>query len=122
MDDTPPQRRLVIVWTVLGLALAIVPAFLSSFMLCGISGCTGGGFGRATDPGATLFLLIATGIVAAAPLTLYAVAKRHPRLLAGALALAVAVTLLTGLIIGSDFRGCPRNVNQETCLDEASPG
>jgi hypothetical protein len=116
------QRRLVIVWIVLGLALAIVPAFLSSFMLCGISGCTGGGFGRATDPGATLFLLLATGIVAASPLALYAIAKRNPKLLAGAAALAIAVTLTTGAIIGSDFRGCPRNVDQETCLDEASPG
>ena len=122
MDETSPrQQRLVIVWVVLGLALACVPALASSFMICGISGCSGGGFGRATDPTLTLTLLIVLGVVAALPTAIYALVKRSPRLLATAVAVGVVATLVTGLVIGSDFRGCPRNVETVTCLEEADP-
>ena len=33
--------------------------------------------------------------------------------------LAVAPALLAGLVIGSDLRGCPRNVSTETCEEES---
>ena len=45
------------------------PAASSSFTICGISGCSGGGFGRATEPDLTLTLLIVTGVVCAQPRT-----------------------------------------------------
>ncbi len=104
---------------VLGIALAIAPALYASLAICGISGCTGGGFGRATDPGLTLIALGATGIIAALPLGVYALVRRSGRLAAYALALAVVATLVTGVVIGSDLRGCPRNVDRDTCLDES---
>lgn len=104
---------------VLGLVLAAGPALVAGFSICGVSGCTGGGFGRATDPGLTRVLLLATGVVAGLPLAVYAVVRRSARLGAYAVALAVLATLLTGLVIGSDLRGCPRNVSNETCLEES---
>jgi hypothetical protein len=111
--------RVVTALVVLGLVLAIAPAVLSSLAICGVSGCTGGGFGRSTDPGLTRLLLLATGVVAAIPLGVYALVRRSARLGAYALALALVATLLTGLVIGSDLRGCPRTVSHETCLEEA---
>jgi hypothetical protein len=114
MESRPVSAPLVAALVVLGLVLAAGPALVG-----GVSGCTGGGFGRATDPGLTRLLLLATGVVAALPLAIYALARRSGRLGAYALALAVVATLLTGLVIGSDLRGCPRNVSYETCLEEA---
>jgi hypothetical protein len=103
----------------LGIVLAIGPAILSGFAICGVSGCTGGGFGRSTDPDLTRLLLLGTGVVAGLPLALYALVRRSGRVAAYALGLAVLATLLTGLVIGSDLRGCPRDVSTETCLEES---
>lgn len=111
--------RVVTALVVLGLVLAIAPAVMSSVAICGVSGCSGGGFGRATDPGLTRLLLLATGVVAALPLAVLALVRRSGRLGAYALALAVGATLLTGLVIGSDLRGCPRDVAGETCSQES---
>lgn len=119
MEPRPVSAPLAVALVVLGQVLAAGPALAAGFALCGVSGCTGGGFGRATDPGLTLALLVVTGAVAALPLALYALARRSPRLGAYALALAVVATLLTGLVIGSDLRGCPRDVSYETCVEEA---
>ncbi len=119
MDDS--RDRYPLVWIVLGLALACVPAFASWFTICGISGCSGGGFGRSTDPNTTLALLVTTGAVAALPAAVHALVKRSPRLLAGALVLGLVAAFVAGLIVGSDFRGCPRNVERATCLDETRP-
>lgn len=119
MEPRPVSAPLAAALVVLGLVLAAGPALVAGFAICGVSGCTGGGFGRATDPGLTRLLLLATGVVAALPLAVYALVRRSGRLGAYALALAVVATLLTGLVIGSDLRGCPRNVSSETCLEEA---
>ncbi|GAB3027763.1 hypothetical protein GCM10011376_17020 [Nocardioides flavus (ex Wang et al. 2016)] len=116
----PVSVSLAAALVVLGVVLAVAPALAAGFTICGVSGCTGGAFGRATDPGLTLVLLLVTGVVAALPLAIYALTRRSPRLGAYALALAAVATLLTGLVIGSDLRGCPRDVSQETCLEEAA--
>ncbi len=107
------------VYGVLGIALALAPALFASFAICGVSGCTGGGFGRATDPGLTLTALAVTGVVAGLPLACYALVRRSGRLAAYALVLGLVATLVTGVVIGSDLRGCPRNVETATCLDES---
>jgi hypothetical protein len=119
MEPRPVSAPLAAALVVLGLVLAAGPALAAGFAICGVSGCTGGGFGRATDPGLTRLLLLATGVAAALPLAVYALVRRSGRLGMYALALAVVATLLTGLVIGSDLRGCPRNVSSETCLEEA---
>ncbi|MCF6378852.1 hypothetical protein L2K70_14650 [Nocardioides KLBMP 9356] len=119
MPPRPVSTRLTVSLVVFGLVLAAAPALYASFAICGVSGCTGGGFGRSTDPGGTLVALAVTGVVAAAPLAIYAIVRRSGALGVGTLALAVLTTLVTGAVIGSDLRGCPRNVPHETCLDES---
>lgn len=111
--------RVATVLVVLGLVLAVAPGFMAAITICGVSGCSGGGFGRATDPGMTLVLLVVTGLVAALPLGVYALVRRNTRLATYAVVLAVLTTLVTGLVIGSDLRGCPRVVDRATCLDES---
>lgn len=111
--------RAALALALLGLALAFAPAVAAGFAICGVSGCSGGGFGRATDPDLTRLLLLATGVVAGLPLALYALVRRSGQLAAYALALAVLATLVTGLVIGSDLRGCPRDVSTETCVEES---
>lgn len=117
--SAPISGRMSFGLVVLGLVLAAAPAFMSAITICGVSGCSGGGFGRATDPGMTLVLLVLTGLVAALPLTAYAVVYRSARLATYAVVLAVVTTLATGVVIGSDLRGCPRGVERATCLDES---
>ena len=111
--------RVAVILVVLGLALAVAPAFMSSIAICGISGCSGGGFGRATDPAGTLVMLGITGLVAALPLAIYALVRRSGGLAIVALVLAVVTTFITGVVIGSDLRGCPRSIDRAACLEES---
>ena len=103
----------------LGVVLALAPAFLAGFTICGVSGCSGGGFGRSTDPGPTRLLVLATGVVAALPLAAYAVTRRSMRAAGASVLVAVVAIISTGLLIGSDMRGCPRGVDASTCLEES---
>jgi hypothetical protein len=103
-----------------GLVLAGVLTFAARFTICGVSGCSGGGFGRSTDPTTTLWLLIAAGILAAAPLAGYALWRKSLRLALFAGLMAIVVSIAGGWLIGSDFRGCPRNLDTLTCIDESS--
>ena len=110
--------RVATALVVLGVVLAIAPAFMSTIAICGVSGCSGGGFGRSTDPDATLVMLGLTGLVAALPLAVYALVRRSGGLAVCALALAVVATFVTGAVIGSDLRGCPRSIDRATCFEE----
>ena len=119
MEPRPVSAPFAAALVVLGVVLAVAPAFVAGFTICGISGCSGGGFGRSTDPGSTRTWVLVTGVVAGLPLTAYALVRRHVRLAAWSLAVMVAATLLTGLVIGSDLRGCPRNVPHDICVEES---
>ncbi len=125
-SSQPPQVQghvetgVPILSVVVGLALAAIPTFIGSFTICGISGCSGGGFGRSTDPSTTLALLVSSGTLAAAPLALYALGRRSIRMILSAALLAVVVSVIAGWLIGSDHRGCPRNVDTATCIEESS--
>jgi hypothetical protein len=127
VDRRPSRRgehavdlRVLVALLLPGLVPAAVLTFVASYTICGISGCSGGGFGRSTDPGTTLVLLISAGLVAAAPVAIYAVWRRSPitGLLAGLMAIIVSV--VASWLIGSDFRGCPSNVDTATCVQESS--
>jgi hypothetical protein len=119
MDRTALSGRTVAMLVALGLLLAIVPTIAAGFMMCGVSGCSGGGFGRSTDPGATRLLLVSAGVVAALPVALHALVRRHAGLALASAGLAVLATLVAGLVVGSDLRGCPRDVDAATCHDES---
>jgi hypothetical protein len=119
MDPRPVSARLAAALVVLGVVLAVGPGLLAGLTICGVSGCSGGGFGRATDPDLTRLLLLAAGVAAALPLACYALVRRSGALAAYALALAVLATIVTGVVVGSDLRGCPRGVSTGTCLEES---
>jgi hypothetical protein len=112
--------RVLVALLLPGLVPAGLLTFVASYTICGISGCSGGGFGRSTDPGTTIALLVSAGLVEAAPLAIYAVWRRNPRagLLAGLV--AIIVTVAASWLIGSDFRGCPTNIDTATCIQESS--
>ncbi len=89
-----PTRLLHLLWTVpLASALAAVPAFYGSINICGISGCTGGGFGVSYGPEvanwvcAIVVALIFTAAVGAVPWA-------RPRWV------PIAVGALVGIVIG----------------------
>jgi EamA domain-containing membrane protein RarD len=127
-DARPPSTReqydlnlkVLVALPLPGLVLAGIVTLVASFTICGVSGCSGGGFGRSTDPATTLALLVAAGILSAAPLGVYAVLRKSLRVALVAVLLAILVSIAAGWLIGSDFRGCPRNVDTATCLEESS--
>ena len=103
--SAPPARRAAqsptvnpghLWWAVpLALAAAVFLHILAAIAMCGISGCTGGGFGRSDDlRGLAVAAVIAVGLVMATPL--YAVrwtASRRTRLI---VALVVGVATAAG--------------------------
>jgi hypothetical protein len=119
MDNAPVSGRAVVLLVALGLVLAVVPTLAAGFVMCGVSGCSGAGFGVSTDPGTTQLLLVVAGIAAGLPLAIGAVVRRQGALALGALGLAVVATLVAGLVIGADPNGCPRELDAATCHDEA---
>ncbi|MDF2145414.1 hypothetical protein [Knoellia sp. p5-6-4] len=100
------------------LAAAVGLALAARFVMCGISGCSGGGFGRSTDPPLTLMLIVAAGVALALPVLLYAVWRRRARLALAAVAAAALGAILVGLVIGADWNGCPRTISTATCQEE----
>src|SRR4051794_160469 len=114
--DPAPKLGVLLGLFLVGLIPAAILGFIARFTICGISGCSGGGFGRSTDPNTTLTLLVCAGLVAAAPMALYALVHRSRRTAVLAALAAILVSVAAGLMIGSDFRGCPRNVDTATCV------
>ena len=100
------------------LAAAVGLALAARFVMCGVSGCSGGGFGRSTDPPLTLTLIVAAGAALALPVLLYAVWQRRARLALAAVPAAALCAILVGLVIGADWNGCPRNISTATCQEE----
>lgn len=119
-SDRDPRLGVLLGLLMVGLMPASILVFIARFTICGISGCSGGGFGRSTDPNTTLTLLVCAGLVAAAPMAIYALAHRSRRIALIAALAAILVSMVASLIIGSDFRGCPRNVDTATCMEEAT--
>jgi hypothetical protein len=104
---------------VVGVAGFLYFGFMAGISICGISGCSGGGFGRSTDPSGTRALLGAAGASLAVPWLLYAAWVRRARVALSAVVAGIAGAMALGLVIGSDWRGCPRNISYETCLEES---
>jgi hypothetical protein len=118
--DPDPKLGALLGLLMVGLMPASILVFIARFTICGISGCSGGGFGRSTDPDTTLTLLVCAGLVASAPMAIYALAHRSRKTALIAALAAILVSMAAGLIIGSDFRGCPRNVDTATCMEEGA--
>jgi len=100
------------------LATAVALTVAAAFTICGISGCSGGGFGRSTDPPATLALVVGSGVALALPVALYAAWRRRWRLALAFLPGALVGAVLVGVVVGADWNGCPRNISSATCQEE----
>lgn len=108
----------VVVLSALCVAAAVALALVAAFEMCGISGCSGGGFGRSTDPPATLGFIVASGVALALPIGVYAVWRRRGRLALAVVPAALVGAVLVGLLIGADWNGCPRSISTATCQEE----
>jgi hypothetical protein len=101
----------------------LVGTVFTSLMVCGISGCSGGGFGVSVSPVITWSFAAATGGLAAGMLLTAVVAvkpRMSPgRLAAGALGLALVLSLVVLTLAGADLRGCPTSGPQAHCAGAA---
>ena len=93
--------------------------FLAWFGMCGVSGCSGGGFGRSTDPGGTRLMLLLAGASLLVALLVRTALRRNLRGAGYAVVVALVATVALGAAIGSDWRGCPRSISTATCLAES---
>lgn len=108
----------VVLLSALCLAVAAALALVAAFAMCGVSGCTGGGFGRSTDPPMTLGFIVAAGVALALPIGVYAAWRRRGRLALAVVPAALVGAVLVGLVIGADWNGCPRSISTATCQEE----
>lgn len=124
METMPRVTRvstgLLVAGTVAGLVLSALSWGAAGFMLCGLSGCGGGGFGRSYAPREVQVLLLASGVVAAFVPAVTACVTRSRTTLAVAGALLVAVPVIGGLVIGARPDGYPRSVPTETWRREVA--
>lgn len=126
---TSRTRRLLLL-TLLGAATVagyLVMLVVTAFTACGISGCSGGGFGPSFSPGPTQVALLLCG-ACFVPLVL--VVLRHQRRVtrvAGSLAVVGAGALLTMAMLDLGPSGCPigqdrttTSIGEATCSGDPS--
>ncbi|GAB3705129.1 hypothetical protein [Mariniluteicoccus flavus] len=96
-----PERLWWLLLTVPLAALAsAVPLFMSWINLCGISGCSGGGYGVSYGPEPISWLLNALiGVFFGLAVGLLPWGRPRPRLIAGAVIAVVVLVALTGLML-----------------------
>jgi len=83
---------------------------VAGLSLCGISGCSGGGFGVSYDPGAVQGALIASGIAAAiAPFLIFFISKFKRRWLITAITMLIIIPVIGAAFIGAGLDGYPIN-------------
>ncbi len=105
--STSSQLWILLCCAVVGVFLAAAPWFLGALSVCGLSGCSGGGFGRSIDPSGTRGWMLVTGLAFAAPFLLAALVLRARLMVIAAVALLVLGYPLAGLAVGARPDGCP---------------
>jgi hypothetical protein len=104
---TRSRAVLLVVTVVLTLAAYALSLLVTGFVACGISGCSGGGFGPSFAPRqAQVGLVVAALVPLPLALLLLSPASRARRTAGGLLAVAAA-GLLAMLLLGLDPHGCP---------------
>ncbi len=107
--DHRRARQIVVVLTVLAYGVLV---FATGFVACGVSGCSGGGFGPAFAPRQAQVGLVLAG-VALVPLTLVVLrGQRGPRRAAGVAGTVVVGSVLAMLVLGLSPNGCPWGQSQ----------
>ncbi len=106
--------------TVVALGIVLV---VTGFLACGISGCSGGGFGPSFAPVQAQVGLLFAGLTLL-PLTLLGLhGQRRSFQAAGAAVAVVAGALLAMVVLGLGPNGCPVGQSRAVASDEGfSPG
>lgn len=92
------------------LYIAFIYFIAASMSLCGVSGCSGGGYGVSYDPGGTqMYALIGGAVTAVAPFVMFLVSKYNRRWLVATVVCLVLVPVLILLLIGAGLDGYPIN-------------
>ena len=120
---TPRRLLLLLLALLLTVAAYGVVLVVTGFVACGISGCSGGGFGPSFDPVQTQVGLATAGLVLL-PVTLLAL-RGWPRLarVAGGTAAVLAGSLLAMALLDLGPHGCPADMTRATAGPSAfSPG
>jgi hypothetical protein len=100
-------NAMYIAFTLVGLFGAYAYWVGAAISLCGISGCSGGGFGVSYDPETTLRALGISGLLASAAGFIASIHLKSWRWLVVALVLLISVPIAGALFIGTDFSGYP---------------
>jgi|EndMetStandDraft_4_1072995.scaffolds.fasta_scaffold343737_3 hypothetical protein len=96
-----------IAFTITGVLGALAYWVGASISLCGISGCSGGGFGVSYDPEGTLYALVVSGIIASLPGFIASIHLKSWRWLIAAFVLLVGMPIAGSLVVGVDLSGYP---------------
>ena len=111
----PASRILRVAGAVIASGLMFAAGVLASgFVLCGISGCSGGGYGPAYSPGLTQLLLLATGFTVLPAVLACTSRLSRDVTVAVALPAVVATSALALHLIGAGFNGCPAGMLRAT--------
>ncbi len=123
MPRLPRSRLLLLLLAVLTVPGYLVLVVHAALVMCGISGCRGGGFGPSFAPGETQFALVLAGL-GLVPLTVVALRRRPVAVRAGAAAVAIVTgALLAMVLIGAGPHGCPVDrARTTTGPGSSSPG
>jgi hypothetical protein len=111
--DTPALRStltIVVTCGVIGALMAVLPAFVAGLALCGISGCSGAGYGRASDPGATREWLSITAVAFTLPFVVAAFVTRRRSVVIAATVVALLSYPVAATLVGARLNGCPADI------------
>lgn len=124
MLSSRPGRLAVVVAGVSTVVVFGAVVLVTGFLACGVSGCSGAGFGPSFSPVAAQAGLLLAGL-SLVPFTLVCVSGRSSRwwpVVAAALAVAGG-SLVAMLLLGLGADGCPAGRSRATASSEAfSPG
>lgn len=112
-----PRTRLIIDYLVLVPVTVLTYGgvlLFTGFLACGISGCSGGGFGPSFSPVPAQLGMLACGATLL-PLTLLVLRRRAPRQRAAAgAAVVLAGAFLAMAVLGLSPHGCPADQSRAT--------
>ena len=117
------QTALLVATVVLTAGAYAFVLLITALVACGISGCSGGGFGPSYAPEQTQIGLLVCGLLLVPSCLL--LLRRRPRRLraAGAVAAVLAGAVLAMVLLGLGPNGCPVGHSRTTAGPDAfSPG
>lgn len=112
MDHRRARLTVVVLTTLVTVPVFGALVFATGFVACGISGCSGGGFGPAFAPRQAQVGLLLAG-ASLVPLALVGLRRRRPwQRAAGAVGIGVVGSVLAMLVLGLGPNGCPQGQPQ----------